>query len=107
MRLDHLVYGIALPLDSRSSSRRWTHLSSNGNSSCIEDLHRNLETLPLLSKQVPLRDVNILNMVMMVAVVVVISVVAMMMLVVVVMHMIFSQQVPLRDINILKTPSYI
>ena len=43
-----------------------THLSSNRNPSCIEDLHRDLEALPLLSQQVPLRDINILNKMMMI-----------------------------------------
>ena len=44
---------------------RLTHLGSNRNPSCIEDLHRDLEALPLLSQQVPLRDINILNKMMM------------------------------------------
>ena len=65
---------------------RWTHLSSNRNPSCIKDLHCNLETLSLLSKQVPLRDVNILNKMMLVVVV--------LRMVVVVMMMILFQQVP-------------
>ena len=70
---------------------RWTYLSSNRNPSCIENFHRNLETLSLLSKQVPLRDVNILNKIMVLVV--------LRMVVVVVMMMILFQQVPLRDIN--------
>ena len=72
----------------------WTYLSSNRNPSCIENFHRNLETLSLLSKQVPLRDVNILNKMM----VLVVAVLRMVVVVVVIM-MILSQQVPLRDIN--------
>ena len=75
-------------------------MSSNRNPSCIKDLHCNLETLSLLSKQVPLRDVNILNK-MMLVVVVLRMVVVVVRITMVVTMMIFSQQVPLRYINIL------